>query len=440
METKSRIIQKILFGLIIVIMVLPFFQNQFEIFKLRPLKGDIKEPLETEFSLAGWWSGEYQEATEKYINETFGLRSFLVRINNQIAFWLFKKANAKAVVVGKENFLYEENYINAYNGLDFIGEQATEERFEKLVFIQDTMNKLGKTFITIFSPGKASYYPEYFPPRYDIERSTTNYAYHVKLAEEKGIKYIDFNSDFIEKRATTPYPLFPKYGIHWSRYGMGLAVDSIVKYVEKDRNIDMPNIFWDEVITKAPDDDDYDIGHGMNLLFRLPSFDMGYPHFRFESDSGKVRPSILVIADSFYWGLYSTGIHQLFSNDHYWFYFADVHPDDDAPGVKAHDLDLAKEIEKHDVIIIMGTEAQVMNIGWGFIEKAYDIFKGKSEDDMDAFQFSEEEIRTIKNRITADEKWMNHIKAKAEEQGVSVDSMLIKDAIWILREEMKSKE
>src|SRR5690606_9017792 len=104
METKSRIIQKILFGLIIVIMVLPFFQNQFEIFKLRPLKGDIKEPLETEFSLAGWWSGEYQEATEKYINETFGLRSFLVRINNQIAFWLFKKANAKAVVVGKENF------------------------------------------------------------------------------------------------------------------------------------------------------------------------------------------------------------------------------------------------------------------------------------------------------------------------------------------------
>ena len=417
-------------------MVLPFFQNQFEFFKVKPLKGDIKVPVEAEFSLAGWWSGEYQENSEKYINETFGFRSFLVRINNQIAFNLFKKANAKAVVVGKENYLYEENYINAYNGLDFIGKQASEERFDKLVFIQDSMNKLGKTFITVFSPGKASYYPEFFPPKYDVERSTTNHAYHVKLAEERGIKYIDFNSDFIDKRKITPYPLFPKYGIHWSRYGMGLAIDSIVKYVEKDRNINMPNICWEEVTEKAPDDDDYDIGHGMNLLFRLPSFDMGYPHFRFESDSGKVKPSLLVIADSFYWGLYSTGIHKLFTDDHFWFYFTDVHPDDDAPGVSAHDLDLAKEIEKHDVIIIMGTEAQIVNLGWGFIERTYDLFKGKFEEKKLEHHFTEEEIRLTKNRIISDEKWMMHIKSKAEGLGISIDSMLTTDAIWVLKEEL----
>jgi hypothetical protein len=35
-------------------------------------------------------------------------------MNNQLAFSLFNKAKANGAVVGKENYLYEENYIKAY--------------------------------------------------------------------------------------------------------------------------------------------------------------------------------------------------------------------------------------------------------------------------------------------------------------------------------------
>ncbi len=43
----------------------------------------------------------------------------------------------------------------------------------------------------------------------------------------------------------------------------------------------------------------------------------------------------------------------------------------------------------------------------------------------------EEEIQKIKNRILSDENWLNQVKQKATKRGISVDSMLTLDAIWV---------
>ena len=39
------------------------------------------------------------------------------------------------------------------------------------------------------------------------------------------------------------------------------------------------------------------------------------------------------------------------------------------------DIDLKKEINDHDVIIIMSTQATMTDLGWGFIEKLYQTLK-----------------------------------------------------------------
>jgi hypothetical protein len=375
MKDFSGKIRITLFLLLLLFLVLPFFQAKFHFINLTPLSGAINKPKKEYFSFKNWFTGDYQEKEEKYLNETFGFRNLFIRINNQVAFNLFNKAKANGVIIGKNYYLYEVNYIKAYYGEDFIGVDSITHRIRKLKFLQDTLAKLNKNIIIVFAAGKGSFYPEYFPKKYIREKGKTNYEYHVKLAKELGLNYIDFNKYFIENKNTSKYPLYPQYGIHWSFYGMCLVTDSLIHYIEKIRKIDIPNLFWNGFEWADAKEGDYDIADGMNLMFKLKSFKMAYPSVQIQSDSGKTKPSVLVVSDSFYWGLFNLGISNAFSNSHFWFYNQQIYPDSYQSLKVTSQVNLREEIDKHDVIILMATEASLPNLGWGFIENMYNLFK-----------------------------------------------------------------
>lgn len=400
---------------------------------MKPLKGAISEPEKSSFSFNKWFSGEYQEKEETYLNETFGFRSWFIRINNQIAFSLFNKAKANGVIIGKENYLYEENYIKAYYGIDFIGNDSIEQRMQRLKFIQDTLNKLNKNLILIFAAGKGSFYPEFFPDAYKTEKGITNYEVHVELANKLGLNYIDFNKYFIENKNTSSYPLYPQFGIHWSHYGSCLAADSMVRYIEKLRNINMPNIVWNEIAVENAHGVDVDIADGMNILFNPKSFKMAYPNIQFESDSGKIKPSILVIADSYYWEMYNFGISNLFSTSHFWFYNQQIYPEYFQSPLETSQINLETQIAQHDIICIMATEATLPGFGWGFIENVYDLFNGKTPEVANRKDF-QNRLSELIIKIKSDQAWMKSIEAKAAKNNISIDSMLKTDAIWILQQ------
>lgn len=429
MKDKSIKIKRVLLFIILVVLIAPFFQAKFNIIKLTPLKGAITEPEKKYFNVKEWFSGNYQEQEEKYLNETFGFRSLFIKINNQIAFTLFNQAKANGVIIGKKNYLFEENYIKAYYGDDYIGYDSIKHRMQYLKYIQDTLTKLNKNIILVFAAGKGSFYPEYFPEKYITEKKRTNYETHVELAHQLGVSYIDFNKYFIENKSKTPNPLYPQYGIHWSYYGMCLAADSIVRFIENTRNIDLPNLYWNEIEIAQPKESDYDIADGMNILCKLKSFNMAYPKIQIQSDSGKTKPSVLVVSDSYYWGMFNFGISNAFTNSHFWFYNKQIYPDSYQSPIETSQIYLKDEIAKHDVIIIMATEATLPDFGWGFIENTYNFFKGiESTAEFDAeFQTK---ILNLRNYIRTDKKWMEQIEKKAAINDVSVDSMITLDAIW----------
>ncbi|MCZ8286540.1 MAG: hypothetical protein O9353_13905, partial [Bacteroidia bacterium] len=147
-------------------MFLPMIQEKLHLKKEYPLKGDIKLPENIEFDKEDWFSGYYQEEKEKYINSAFGFRNQFVKLNNQIAYSMFRKAKANGVIIGKETYLYEQSYINAYTGTDFLGKDSIDHTIGRLKFISDTLNKLGKQLLVVFAAGKASFYPEYIPDKY----------------------------------------------------------------------------------------------------------------------------------------------------------------------------------------------------------------------------------------------------------------------------------
>lgn len=429
MSKFSNILKKVLLIGVFAILFLPMIQNTITLRKSFPLKGDVVLPANTEFSEDAWFLGEFQQKKEDYLNSMFGFRSLFVKAHHQIAYSFFDKVNAQGVVIGKENYLYEESYINAYTGKDFLGEDSISHTINRLKFISDTLNKLGKQLIVVFAAGKASFYPEYIPDSYLPIKEKTNYKSLSNEAKKIGLNVIDFNKWFMDNKYKSKYPLYPQQGVHWSTYGTALAADSLIKKIESLRHIDIPNLKITGVKLGSAFDVDYDIADGMNLLFKLKGFDVAFPYMKVDDTLGKVKPKVLVISDSFYWGMYNLGIANCFTNDHFWYYNKQVYPETFKQELLTNQLNIGNEIDKHDVIVIMATEATLRKISWGFIEEAESFYKGTSKK-TERDDLYDKKIKELIIEIKKNAQWLVDTKNRAKEKGISLDSCLVLEAMW----------
>lgn len=381
--------------------------------------------------------GNYFETVSNYHKQNFGLRPLYVRLRNQIDYSIFNKPNAKSVIIGKEGYLYEKQYIDAYYGRDYIGEDSIKKKVEKLKFIQDQLKKQNKLLLVVVAPGKGSFYPEYIPENLKSEKRVTNYQTYLKHFNEKGINHIDFNADYIRKKNKTQHVLYPKTGIHWSQHAMYYSLDSMVKYIEKKQQIDLPEIeIRGGAKTAEVKFKDNDIEKGLNLFFGLDKPQMSYPEFRIIPDETKVRPKVLSIADSFYWQFYDLEVSdKLFTNGKFWFYNSLVYPDSKYGRgyVFAEYKNLFEEIQKNDVVILLASEANMYKFSFGFIEKSYATLKSGLEN-------YERRIKELKSSILESPEWTASVQRKADKRGITLEEMLILDAQYMYELELIEKD
>jgi hypothetical protein len=192
----------------------------------------------------------------------------------------------------------------------------------------------------------------------------------VQKAKDIGVNCIDFNSYFLSLKNKSEYPLYSKYGIHWTYYGACLATDSLLHYIKQKRNIDLPELSWDSVKLEPAHDDDRDIELGLNLLMPFEKQILAYPNARFENAEMSQKPSAMVIADSYYWSLFNLNIHEAFSRNEFWYYYYKIYVFGREGFVVADDSSLNKALKDFDVVILLGTDVNLYNFGWQFIEKA----------------------------------------------------------------------
>jgi hypothetical protein len=81
----------------------------------------------------------------------------------------------------------------------------------------------------------------------------------------------------------------------------------------------------------------------------------------------------------------------------------------------------------------MATEATLSKIGWGFFEMAEKHFKGVKINNCDGVELVNQ-LEVFKNAIRGDLKWMKQIEGKANSRGISIDSMLTTDALWLMNQ------
>jgi len=434
MERHGAKIKKLLLGGILLVMLLPLLQQHVKFHESKPLKGAHVPAPEVYFSIDSWTNGDFQSGYENWFNENFGFRPEMVRVHNQIAYSLYNEAKANSVIIGKENYLYEESYLKAYTGKDYIGRNQINEMTGKIKELQDSLENRGITLIVCLAAGKASFYPEYIPDSYGKASDSTNYKVFAQLLNEKNVNHIDYNKWFMNMKGKTAFPLYPKTGIHWSRYGSLLATDSLINYVEAKRNVDMPEIVWEKtVFSDTLEQPDEDIGLAMNLIWPIKHLAMGHPIYHFEDTTGKAHVRMMTISDSFFWSMFDIGLApSTFSDIRFYYYNNEVYHTD---GTAWHYADLESEMRDADqsnVIVLMATESNLFGFGWGFINDAFNHFVlHKMVQTQDGL------VRKYQADIRKDEAWMKAIQAKAAQNGISLDSMIYLDAKYMADEEWK---
>jgi hypothetical protein len=143
--------------------------------------------------------------------------------------------------------------------------------------------------------------------------------------------------------------------------------------------------------------------------------------------AGKVKPDLMVIADSYYWTIYNLHDSHLLWDEHDFRYY-DVQAF--SPGETDKELSLIsiEELKRFDFIMVVYTEMNLHVLANMFFEKCYAVL------------YEAEELDIIKDRIRKDKGWLKNIQEKADRKGITLEKQLDMDAMWILTQEMKKQD
>lgn len=430
MEKSSKILFTLLFGILFIPLTLSIFKVDV-IWK--QLEGSFVLAQKPSFNSDVWFSGTYQEDYNKYINDNLSGRDFLVRIYNQFRFDLFDITNANGILLGKDNVLFQDFYVDALKGLDRVDSSVVTNDVKEFKALQEALRKINKSLILVIAPGKASFFPEYLPDSIKINNdSLSNYSQYTQKLLEKEVPFVDLRNFLLSKKREEKYPLFPRCGTHWSGYAVTLVMDTLAKFIEKESGVNLINFKSENgvVTNREMRFTDDDIGKAMNLLVPINNWTMKYPNVVFEKNSNKKKPSILTIGDSFtqsFWGFYPYFSELFNEKSRYWYYNKVIGWPDSLQSkyIDVHSLNLYEEIIQRDIVMIVTTEQNLKSFGFGFVHEALPMMNTDYRDFI-------RKRNDVVARIMRDPAWLKLVEAKAKENSITLDNMLIRDAEWVL--------
>lgn len=343
------------------------------------LTGIVISDKKPEFSQENWFMGLYQTDMDDYNNDHWSLKEISVRLNNQFYYNVFNQIRVNRFVIGKEDYVFSEGYIYSAYGDDFIGEQKIKTLMEMAKVVQDSLKRHGVDLLCVYAPGKAQHLKEFIEDKYKHPIKNTNHAEFVKQSKALGVNYLDLLTYFDLLKPNSKYPLFPKFGHHWSYYGEVLAIDTIIRHLEVLHGKQMPEIGWENVVAvDTAQSRDADVLKSMNL-YKNPEQNMklAYQEIMFENDSIKNTTRVLSIGDSYWYGaLFKAIPTNCMAGGQFWYYYNKVIPPPvQGQNIEAWELNLKEEIEQnHNVVMLVYSDGNLGAFGNSFIQDAYEMY------------------------------------------------------------------
>lgn len=385
------------------LLLLVLLQGATHIIPVRSLKGVYVGEERPQFTLQGFLNGDWQQQCDRYAKEHHGFREGAIRLHNQYVWSLYHQSpNAGAVLVGKDNYLFEPYFVDEYyEGCMY---QFTDDSTEmarifdrtarRLAKLQEVLEQRGVHLFVACLPGKEQIYPQQLPER--GSRSRTKYMTAVErypaLFDRYGVRYVNMAQHFDSLKGRTPYLLFTKTGTHWSNIASTYAFDSVMRYMQTFGPAIAPVTLGEPYYDKRREPD-ADLDELLNKIFYIPAEKNQYVDVRLPQPQPEgERPSLVVIGDSFFWNvLYNFPISELFSHVRYWYYFSSIYCDPEFENKTVNDIDLVEQLLSADYVMLSYCTVQLYKLGNGFINRAL------MELCCDA-----DEIASVRSRLEAD--------------------------------------
>lgn len=395
------------------------------------LTGLVISDEKPKFSMENWFNGTYQADVEDYNNDHWSMKEIMVRLNNQFYYKAFNQIRVNGFVIGKEDYVFSEGYIFSAFGDDLMKEEKVKDLMRKAKVVQDTLRKKGIDLLFVYAPGKGAYCKEFVEDKYVHPVKNTNHNLFVSNSKAAGVNYLDLYDYFEQLKPKSPYALFPKFGHHWSYYGECIAVDTILKHIEKLHHTDLPNIQFGKVdLVDTARSRDADVLKSMNLYSNpQQNMKLAYPEVMFEQDSLKNTTRVLTISDSYWYGPVYLGVPQnCFAGGQFWYYYNKVIPSP-RPGEKVEvwELDLKHEIESNGVIMLLYSDGNLPMFGNNFINDAYELYT--SPKTYYARYERNKQIQAYAKQIRDTPGLLKKSTLKSKDLSISLDSAIRYDAM-----------
>lgn len=353
------------------------------------LRGAVTPPPEVVFGARSYFDGSFQQAFEENFNAALGFRGALVRSDNELNFRVFQEfapSPGTSMILGKKRFVYERQYVDAYNRRDSVAPALLEQKVQRLKLLQDYLGTRGSALLVVISPNKAAVYSEYLPQRFIAEerlRLTDNYTNFVRLLQKYGVNFLDTHGELLKAKATTPYALFANSGAHWSDPVACRVAAQIEDFVLQAQGSPQLELRCEPTVLDPqprPRSSDRDLADLANLWFEEELFQpTPYAQARVIRRGRPRLPSVLFVGSSFLWQLvYYEMSYGLQARDTmYYYYKARIsYPTRSRTPLRPELVDWERDVFRKQAVVIEINAAVVQNVGWGFLEDAERVIRG----------------------------------------------------------------
>lgn len=353
---------------------LPFLQDIFEPLKIKGLDGAYLVADPPKLSKTAIFSSKYQQETANYLKTNSSFRPDFVRLSNQIDYWLFNEINTM-LTLGKENYIFDPNYISARKGDDYLSEEQRNQKTEVLTKTKTYLDSLNVPILFCLAPNKANYYPEYLPENTPLAPER-NQVFFQTVFSKLDIPSISFDHLFNAKKKQGSPLLMPKYGAHWSVYGAYLSGLKMIESMESLTGKEYVDIVEESVeVSSKPRFTDADYLGSLNLIKKWKSPEMAYPKINFKV---KEQPNVLIVSDSFFWTFYDLNIVQnCFSTATEMRYYNKTSYDVMKENKGAAAALTYQDIKDRDIIIVVSSAPGLKDLGYGFLEQLVNLYENK---------------------------------------------------------------
>lgn len=323
------------------------------------------------FSVESYLQGTFQNEVAEYIESTFIPGGGLTKIYSQIQFSCFKLGN---VIIGKDNDLFEENYIYAGLALDewdfsIENNQTEAQKFVKT--LEEVSEKLainGKELYFYMAATKVDTDYEYIPLKYknmEKESSIRGSDYIRDLLNQSNINYF-ISSDILVNK---DYPLYYKTGTHWSCTYEQEISHYLIEQLSKVTNKKYANLVLGDIVeSEKPFYRDADIYDLLNIWSEIPC---KYFQYALSAEQGE-QLNVLLQGDSYGSG-FVRDLKRVYPHEEIYYidysnYIVDGNDNYEYINGEWNTLEIGKYLDNVDIVIIETTEPNLIGYTWGFLD------------------------------------------------------------------------